>query len=97
MANKLLSGPDQITQVSEIKVLVWTVPIWHCAFAIRFASGAEVIYDPTGVQFAENWPLICDRQAYLARPEFTPLRLRERDLGCNVNLHPGTAMMLLPL
>ncbi|CAO2649804.1 Nn.00g010960.m01.CDS01 [Neocucurbitaria sp. VM-36] len=37
----------------------------HCVFVIVLASGAVWVFDPTGVQFGPNWPLISPYYWYL--------------------------------
>ncbi|KAH6639214.1 hypothetical protein C7974DRAFT_410197 [Boeremia exigua] len=67
----LAGGNRGITRIREIKFD--SGPYYryrHCAFEIHFASHGCWIYDPTGVQFGPDWPLLSPRHIYFAcRPE----------------------------
>lgn len=39
----------------------------HCAFAVRFLRDGWWVFDPTGVQFGPDWPLLSPLVEYLDR------------------------------
>ena len=58
-------GP--VLEIRELKVSTpdYYNNILHCSFNVRTASDGWIIFDPTGVQFGPQWPLICALPKYL--------------------------------
>ena len=62
---------------------------WHCAFEIRLASGSRYVFDPTGIQFGVEWPLLCSFEEFerrLMHPDAATRRLQLRPLGSKAKL-----------
>jgi hypothetical protein len=61
----------------------------HCVYLIELESSARYIFDPTGIQFGPQWPLLCvydEYEQYFMHP-ITALRsMRFRPLGTNYQL-----------
>ena len=83
----VLGNRVHIAHVNEIKFTpIEYYGYRHCAFLVLLASGAEYIFDPTGVQFGPQWPLICPRREYEQRfmdPNHEKRNYRQRELGEN--------------
>ncbi|KZM25755.1 hypothetical protein ST47_g3046 [Ascochyta rabiei] len=84
-----LGGP--IVEILEIKIA--PPAYWHfshCAFAIHLVSDGWWVFDPTGVQFGPDWPLLSPLDHFLERTRSTH-KLRQdcrrfRSLGTSRSL-----------
>lgn len=41
----------------------------HCCFLLVLKNGTEWVFDPTGVQFGPEWPLLSPYDDYMARTQ----------------------------
>lgn len=61
---------DVINNVEEMRFitpLYYHNGIVHCAFLITLDDGSQWVYDPTGVQFGPQWPLLASFEDYCQR------------------------------
>ena len=62
---------------------------WHCAFEIQLVSGGRYVFDPTGIQFGVEWPLLCRFKEYEERfmhPDIDKRHLQLHPLGTKKRL-----------
>ncbi|KAF9690631.1 hypothetical protein EKO04_011409 [Ascochyta lentis] len=84
-----LGGP--IIEIREMKIAPPTY--WnftHCVFAIHLVIHGWWVFDPTGVQFGPDWPLLSPYDEYFARTRSNhrsrQLLTRSRSLGTSRSL-----------
>lgn len=71
-ANKISALGGPIVAVCEMKIvppLYWNYV--HCAFAVLLVGDGWWVFDPTGVQFGPDWPLLSRFNDYVARTRST--------------------------
>ncbi|KAF2996208.1 hypothetical protein E8E13_001935 [Curvularia kusanoi] len=78
---------DIIDNVEEIRFktpLYYNEGIAHCAFLITLDDGSEWVYDPTGVQFGPQWPLLAPFEDYCKRSLTSTLPREDAMLFYNI-------------
>lgn len=88
ITNEFLARGGPIVEIREFKFQTTVYYVYlHCAFAIKLADNSWWVFDPTGVQFGPDWPLLSPLDDYLRHAESSlPDRRRSfrwRQLGFN--------------
>ena len=55
----------------------------HCSFHVELQDGTKWVFDPTGVQFGPEWPLLSSFDDYLRRRSLSNLYYQVQPLGHN--------------
>jgi hypothetical protein len=66
-----------VLEVREFKFETTLYHVYmHCAFAIKLDDNSWWVFDPTGVQFGPDWPLLSPLDYYLRHAESSLLDRR---------------------